>query len=91
MFLDVLQSQNSLYQTQRDLVDSQAKLAVDLVALYKALGGGWQNQLNTNKDALPKSWAKNLVTRKFHYRQDFQSDAYSKYVSPILSPHHLYP
>ena len=55
MFLDVLQSQNSLYQTQRDLVDSQAKLAVDLVALYKALGGGWQNQLNTNKDALPKS------------------------------------
>ena len=43
MFLDVLQTQEALYQAQRNLVDSQAQLAVDLVALYKALGGGWQS------------------------------------------------
>ncbi|MDD5632398.1 MAG: efflux transporter outer membrane subunit, partial [Methylococcales bacterium] len=44
MFLDVLQTQQTLYQTQRDLVDSEVKLSTDLVALYKALGGGWQTE-----------------------------------------------
>lgn len=43
-FLDVLQTQQTLYQTQRDLVDSDAQLSTDLVALYKALGGGWQTE-----------------------------------------------
>ena len=43
MFLDVLQTQQTLYQTQRDLVDSDVKLSSDLVVLYKALGGGWQS------------------------------------------------
>lgn len=55
MFLDVLQTQESLYQAQRNLVDSQAQLAIDLVALYKALGGGWQNQSLVNKETLLKS------------------------------------
>jgi multidrug efflux system outer membrane protein len=44
MFLDVLQSQQALFQTQRNLVDSKAQLSTDLVALYKALGGGWQTE-----------------------------------------------
>jgi outer membrane protein, multidrug efflux system len=43
-FLDVLQTQQTLYQTQRDLVDSDAQLSTDLVALYKAMGGGWQTE-----------------------------------------------
>jgi multidrug efflux system outer membrane protein len=43
-FLDVLQTQQTLYQTQRNLVDSEAQLSTDLVALYKALGGGWQTE-----------------------------------------------
>ena len=43
-FLDVLQTQQTLYQTQRDLVDSAAKFSTDLVTLYKALGGGWQTE-----------------------------------------------
>ena len=55
MFLDVLQTQEALYQAQRNLVDSQAQLAVNLVALYKALGGGWQNQASVSKDNLLKS------------------------------------
>ncbi|GAB6141265.1 efflux transporter outer membrane subunit [Methylosoma difficile] len=41
-FLEVLQNQQNLYQSQADAVSSQAQMAVDLVALYKALGGGWQ-------------------------------------------------
>jgi len=41
-FIDVLASQQALYQSQSNLVASSAKLANNLVALYKALGGGWQ-------------------------------------------------
>jgi outer membrane protein, multidrug efflux system len=43
-FLDVLESQSALYQTQSSLVSSESQLAADLVALYKALGGGWQTE-----------------------------------------------
>jgi NodT family efflux transporter outer membrane factor (OMF) lipoprotein len=41
-YLDVLAAERGLFQGQRDLVDSQAKQSSQLVALYKALGGGWQ-------------------------------------------------
>ncbi len=41
-FVDVLSAQQMLYQAQSDLVTSKAALAQNLVALYKALGGGWQ-------------------------------------------------
>jgi multidrug efflux system outer membrane protein len=43
-FLDVLTSQSALYQTQSDLASSESRLAGNLVALYKALGGGWQTE-----------------------------------------------
>jgi NodT family efflux transporter outer membrane factor (OMF) lipoprotein len=41
-YLDVLAAERGLFQGQRDLVESQAKQSSQLVALYKALGGGWQ-------------------------------------------------
>lgn len=41
-FLDVLQTQQTLYQDQNSLVESEAQVSTDLVALYKALGGGWE-------------------------------------------------
>ena len=41
-FLNVLDSERSLYQTQDALVQSQLAASLDVVALYKALGGGWQ-------------------------------------------------
>lgn len=41
-FLDVLIAQRTLFATQRDLVESLARLSSHTVALYKALGGGWQ-------------------------------------------------
>jgi multidrug efflux system outer membrane protein len=44
-FLDVLDSQRSLFQAQSDLAVSEANVSIDLIAVYKALGGGWSNQL----------------------------------------------
>jgi multidrug efflux system outer membrane protein len=41
-FLDVLDAQRSLLSSENDLVASQAAVSKDLVALDKALGGGWQ-------------------------------------------------
>ncbi len=43
-FLDVLTSQSALYQAQSLLITSESQLAGNLVALYKALGGGWQTE-----------------------------------------------
>jgi NodT family efflux transporter outer membrane factor (OMF) lipoprotein len=41
-FIRVLEAQRSLYQAQDSLVQSQAGISQNLVALYKALGGGWE-------------------------------------------------
>jgi NodT family efflux transporter outer membrane factor (OMF) lipoprotein len=41
-FLNVLNAQRSLYLAQDALVQSQREIATLLIALYKALGGGWQ-------------------------------------------------
>ena len=41
-FLNVLVAQSSLYNSQDALVQSNRAVATDLVALYKALGGGWE-------------------------------------------------
>ena len=43
-FIDVLQTQQALYQSESLLVASDAKVSSNLVALYKALGGGWQTE-----------------------------------------------
>ncbi|NOT12829.1 MAG: efflux transporter outer membrane subunit [Methylococcaceae bacterium] len=42
-FLNVLESQQALFQAQSNLVASEAKVASNWVALYKSLGGGWEN------------------------------------------------
>jgi multidrug efflux system outer membrane protein len=41
-FLDVLTAQRALYESQDALARSEAQVSVSLVALYKALGGGWE-------------------------------------------------
>ena len=43
-FLSVLDAQRSLYASQDALVQSERRISEQLVALYKALGGGWQNE-----------------------------------------------
>ena len=42
-FLNVLQSQGSLYLSETAFVQSDSSLGEDLIALYKALGGGWED------------------------------------------------
>jgi NodT family efflux transporter outer membrane factor (OMF) lipoprotein len=41
-FLNVLVTQESLFGAQNALVQSNQAVATDLVAIYKALGGGWE-------------------------------------------------
>jgi len=41
-FLSVLIAQRSLFASQDSLVQSERNVATDLVAVYKALGGGWE-------------------------------------------------
>jgi multidrug efflux system outer membrane protein len=43
-FLQVLDSERALYATQAALIESDQAVAVNLVQLYKALGGGWEDQ-----------------------------------------------
>ena len=50
-FLSVLDAQRSLYGAQDALVQSTRNIATDLVALYKALGGGWEIEVDPPRDA----------------------------------------
>jgi NodT family efflux transporter outer membrane factor (OMF) lipoprotein len=43
-FTTVLDSEQRLYQAQEALVQSESTVTTSLVALYKALGGGWETQ-----------------------------------------------
>lgn len=49
-FLSVLQAQFNLFASQDALAQSERDIALDLVALYKALGGGWQSAPATPVD-----------------------------------------
>jgi NodT family efflux transporter outer membrane factor (OMF) lipoprotein len=40
-FLSVLEAENALYENEDELAQSEAAVVLNLVALYKALGGGW--------------------------------------------------
>ena len=41
-FLSVLDTQRSLYSTEEQLAQSEQSVAANLIALYKAVGGGWE-------------------------------------------------
>jgi len=43
-FISVLDAQRSLYNSEDALVQSTRNLSTDLIALYKALGGGWSSE-----------------------------------------------
>jgi outer membrane protein TolC len=40
-FLNVLQSELALSQSRDQLVQSEERLSLDMIALFKAVGGGW--------------------------------------------------
>jgi len=56
-FLDVLDARRSLYQSDDQLAASDQAVSLDLIALYKALGGGWEMppQAPTNAPAIATS------------------------------------
>jgi multidrug efflux system outer membrane protein len=48
-FLNVLESQRSLFESQDQLADSDRMVTTSLIALYKALGGGWEAVSSSTK------------------------------------------
>ena len=50
-FISVLDAQRSLYTSEDTLAQSTQSLVTDLIALYKALGGGWDEQAQDNPAA----------------------------------------
>jgi outer membrane protein TolC len=51
----VLDTQRALYAAQDQLVQSQQAVAANLIALYKALGGGWESSVPA-PDAFTLRW-----------------------------------
>jgi outer membrane protein, multidrug efflux system len=45
-FLNVLTAQRALLASENDLTQSTLSISTDLVTLYKALGGGWEDESN---------------------------------------------
>jgi outer membrane protein TolC len=41
-FLDVLDAETTFINAQQDAIRGRLQLALDVAALYKAIGGGWQ-------------------------------------------------
>ena len=50
-FLQVLIAQRNLLDTQQQLAESSAQVSNNLVALYKALGGGWESDFPRRETA----------------------------------------
>jgi multidrug efflux system outer membrane protein len=51
-FNNVLDTQKTLFDQQDKLVASQTNVVVDLIRIYKALGGGWSVEEGSDKDAI---------------------------------------
>ncbi|KJV05751.1 efflux transporter outer membrane subunit [Methylocucumis oryzae] len=64
-YIDMLKSQEQLYQNQLEQIKSQAEQASQLIALYKALGGGWQTQ--PELDGVCKTCKKNVAETLHEY------------------------
>lgn len=57
----VLDSQRTLVTSQQVLVDTTGNIAINLIALYKAVGGGWETR--TEKDFVPEAIKKDMSKR----------------------------
>jgi outer membrane protein TolC len=51
-YLDVLDAQRSLYQSEDQLAASNQAVSLNLIALYKAMGGGWETLTTVPPKAL---------------------------------------
>jgi multidrug efflux system outer membrane protein len=48
-YYEVLEAQQELYPTQRAQIQSQVGELLAIIQLYKALGGGWQDEMKPNQ------------------------------------------
>ena len=64
-FLNVLDSERALFASQSDLAQSEATIATNMVALYKALGGGLET-LAPTPESHPTRAAASELTRGEH-------------------------
>ena len=72
-FLNVLDSQRSLYTAELALVLSTSNLSTDMVALYKALGGGWEEETPmTVKDNVKAKSEPNLPEKPNKYLEKIE-------------------
>jgi NodT family efflux transporter outer membrane factor (OMF) lipoprotein len=55
-FLSVLDAQRTALGAEQSLTQSDETVATDLVALYKALGGGWELETNAGNPDKPDVW-----------------------------------
>jgi len=60
-FIRVLDSERFLVQQQDNLAAAQGNVVLNLVSLYKALGGGWQ--IRDGKPFVPPDIQKEMITR----------------------------
>ncbi len=63
-FLNVLQAQGALFTTQDALVSSNGAMGTNLIALYKALGGGWQAPADQPGQVAPAPQASGDTSRR---------------------------
>lgn len=61
-FLSVLQVQRDLFASEDALVQSDRDITSDFVALYKALGGGWEMEASAPTDPMPGKAGDRVVT-----------------------------
>ena len=54
-YLNVLTTQGALLRAQDEAAQTESALAVDLVSLYKALGGGWTDVIPTASEPLSQN------------------------------------
>jgi NodT family efflux transporter outer membrane factor (OMF) lipoprotein len=57
----VLDAQRSLLQQQNELTETSSSIATNLIALYKALGGGWE--LRNNQPTIPQPMQREMEER----------------------------
>jgi len=65
-YLTVLDAQRSLYKSQEMLAVSEKKVTINLVVLYKALGGGWEPESTPveTPETMPPALVSHSVSQK---------------------------
>jgi outer membrane protein, multidrug efflux system len=72
-FLTVLDSQRAVYVTEDQLVQSEQAVAANLVAVYKALGGGWESQPRPTRTS--RHWSRSGELSRYAAHELFSSSA----------------